>query len=62
MKYLFGDCFICDDQDIAKKIAFDPRVRLRCAILNGDIYDPAGIVSGGYIHKEDNILRRFKEI
>ena len=47
MKFVFGDAFICEDSETAKKVAFDPRVRMRCVTLDGDTYSPNGILSGG---------------
>ena len=47
MQYVFGDCFVCEDSETAKKVAFDPRVRMRCVTIDGDTYNPNGILSGG---------------
>jgi structural maintenance of chromosome 2 len=40
MQYVFGDAFICEDNETAKRVAFDPRVRMRCVTLEGDVYNP----------------------
>ena len=47
MKYVFGDAFICEDTETAKKVCFDPRVRMRCVTLDGDTYNPSGVLTGG---------------
>ena len=47
MKFVFGDVFICEDNETAKKVAYDPRVRMRCVTLDGDVYNPSGILTGG---------------
>lgn len=47
MKFVFGDAFVCEDSETAKKVAFDQRVRMRCITLDGDTYSPNGILSGG---------------
>ena len=47
MKFVFGDAFICEDTEIAKKVAYDPRVRMRCITLDGDTYSPNGTLTGG---------------
>jgi structural maintenance of chromosome 2 len=47
LKYVFSDAFVCDDAETAKKVAFDPRVRMRCVTLEGDTYNPSGILKGG---------------
>ena len=35
VKSVFGNLFICDDVDTARKLAFDPRVNSRCVTLCG---------------------------
>ena len=47
MKFWFGDVFICEDNETAKKVAYDPRVRMRCVTLDGDVYSPNGVLTGG---------------
>lgn len=38
---------VCEDMDTAKRVTFDPKVRCRTVTLDGDIFDPAGTLSGG---------------
>lgn len=47
MEYVFGNTLICADADSAKRVAFDPKVRVKTVTLDGDIYDPMGTLSGG---------------
>lgn len=47
MEYVFGNTLICADADSAKRVAFDPHVRVKTVTLDGDIYDPMGTLSGG---------------
>lgn len=47
MEYVFGNTLICSDADSAKKVAFDPSVRVKTVTLEGDVYDPMGTLSGG---------------
>ncbi|KAG5438166.1 hypothetical protein PCANB_003017 [Pneumocystis canis] len=47
MEYVFGSTVICENGEIAKKIAFDPNMSLKSITLNGDVYDPSGTLSGG---------------
>lgn len=63
IKSVFGDVFVCDDADIAKRLAFDPRVNMRCVTLDGTLFDPEGIITGGSEQKKDeSILNRIKAI
>ncbi|KAK0547892.1 Structural maintenance of chromosomes protein 2 [Tilletia horrida] len=47
MQYVFGDTLICDDADTARKVTFDDAVKLKSVTLDGDVYSPAGTLSGG---------------
>jgi structural maintenance of chromosome 2 len=40
MDFLFGNIFVCNTTEIAKKIAFDPKIRVRTINIEGDIFDP----------------------
>lgn len=63
IKSIFGDVFICDDAEIAMKVAYDPRVNMRCVTLDGTVYDPDGVVIGGQdIKKDSAILNRITDI
>jgi len=63
LRYVFSDAFVCDDAETAKKVAFDPRVRMRCVTLEGDCYNPSGILKGGAEANEGpSILSKVREI
>lgn len=47
MEWLFGETFVCVDNESANKITFSDALRRRCVTLDGDSYDPTGTVSGG---------------
>ncbi|KAJ6136815.1 hypothetical protein N7497_012368 [Penicillium chrysogenum] len=37
MNYVFGNTLICDDADTAKKVTFNPSVRMKSVTLEGDV-------------------------
>lgn len=47
MEYVFGSTLICKDAEAAKKVAYDPSVRMRAITLDGDIYEPGATITGG---------------
>ncbi|CAH4035803.1 unnamed protein product [Pieris brassicae] len=47
MQWVFGGTLVCADLETAKRVTFHPRVRTRCVTLDGDVFDPAGTLSGG---------------
>ncbi|KAK3318480.1 SMC2-like protein [Apodospora peruviana] len=71
MEYVFGNTLICADAETAKRVTFDPNVRMRSITLEGDAYDPSGTLSGGSspnssgvlvtLQKLNDITRQLKE-
>ena len=49
MRQVFGTTFICDDQEGAKKICYNPRFAFVCVTLQGDKYEPTGGLHGGSV-------------
>lgn len=47
MKFVFGNIIVCPDTETAKQISFHPDIKVRTITLQGDIYDPAGTLTGG---------------
>ncbi|XP_076635841.1 structural maintenance of chromosomes 2 isoform X2 [Colletes latitarsis] len=62
MNWIFGQIFICKDIDTAKKIAFYPNIMKKCVTLEGDVVDPAGILSGGAASKSGSVLLKLEEL
>jgi structural maintenance of chromosome 2 len=56
MNYVFGNTLICHDADTAKKVTFDPSVRMKSVTLDGDVYDPSGTLSGGSSPNSSGVL------
>jgi structural maintenance of chromosome 2 len=56
MQYIFGATLVCHDSDTAKKVTFDPSVRLKSVTLEGDVYDPSGTLSGGSSPNSSGVL------
>ena len=47
MEYVFGNSFVCKDMDCAKQVTFDDRINKKSVTLDGDVFDPAGTLTGG---------------
>ena len=62
MKYIFGKVIVCEDAETAKKLAFDPYVKMKTVTLEGDIYNPNGVLEGGHTQDIYGILKKVKEI
>lgn len=56
MDYVFGNILVCQDADTAKRVTFEPAVRLKSVTLEGDVYDPSGTLSGGSAPNSSGVL------
>ncbi|KAL3470624.1 RecF/RecN/SMC [Aspergillus californicus] len=56
MNYVFGNTLICNDADTAKRVTFNPSVRIKSVTLDGDVYDPSGTLSGGSAPNSSGML------
>jgi structural maintenance of chromosome 2 len=56
MDYVFGNTLICADAATAKRVTFDPNVRMKSITLEGDSYDPSGTLSGGSSPNSSGVL------
>lgn len=56
MEYVFGSTLVCEDAETAKKVTFDPTVRMKSVTLEGDVYDPSGTLSGGSSPNSSGVL------
>ncbi|KAI4755739.1 putative nuclear condensin complex subunit Smc2 [Aureobasidium sp. EXF-3400] len=62
MEYVFGNTLICEDAATAKKVTFDPAVRMKSVTLEGDVYDPSGTLSGGSSPKTSGVLVTLQQL
>ena len=56
MEYVFGSTLVCEDAETAKRVTFDPAVRMKSVTLEGDVYDPSGTLSGGSSPSSSGVL------
>ncbi|XP_043674818.1 structural maintenance of chromosomes protein 2 isoform X1 [Vespula pensylvanica] len=62
MTWIFGQIFICKDMETAKRIAFHEKIMKKCVTIEGDIFDPAGTLSGGAPSKTGSVLLKVEEL
>ncbi|DBA81803.1 hypothetical protein WJX77_004664 [Trebouxia sp. C0004] len=58
MQYVFGNAYVCKDSSTAKALAFHKEVRTRCITLEGDDFNPGGLLTGGSRNSTVSILTR----
>ncbi|KAF2762951.1 RecF/RecN/SMC protein [Pseudovirgaria hyperparasitica] len=62
MEYVFGSTLVCEDAETAKRVTFDPAVRLKSVTLEGDVYDPSGTLSGGSAPQSSGVLVTLQQL
>lgn len=63
MQFVFGSTYICTNSEIAKKLAYNDRIKVRCVNLEGDIFDPTGTMTGGAnFRNSENIILKVQEL
>ncbi|CAI2368414.1 unnamed protein product [Moneuplotes crassus] len=62
MLLLFGSTVICKNSKIAKEIAFSSEYGYNSVTLEGDQFEPSGMLRGGYTKKKLSLLQRVQDI
>lgn len=62
MQFVFGNTFVCSISEIANKLAFTDNIKVKCVNLDGDIFDPTGLINGGGHRKGESILKKVVEL
>jgi structural maintenance of chromosome 2 len=62
MAYVFGDTIICADSESAKAVTFNKAVGVKSVTLDGDVYDPSGMLSGGSAPSGNGMLIKVQEL
>ncbi|KAK4548217.1 hypothetical protein LTR36_010086 [Oleoguttula mirabilis] len=62
MEFVFGNTLIAADAATAKRVTFDPAVRLKSVTLEGDVYDPSGTLSGGSAAQGSGVLLTLQKL
>ncbi|KAG0590588.1 hypothetical protein KC19_1G112200 [Ceratodon purpureus] len=58
MSFVFGGTFVCTDMDTAKQVAFHKDVMTRSVTLEGDVFEPRGLLTGGSRRGGGELLKR----
>nr|XP_018896092.1 PREDICTED: structural maintenance of chromosomes protein 2 [Bemisia tabaci] len=62
MQWLFGQVFVCADNKAANIVCYDNRIKKKCVTLDGDVYNPSGVISGGAAVKSASVLSLIEEM
>ncbi|KAH9310572.1 hypothetical protein KI387_025607 [Taxus chinensis] len=62
MAFVFGSTFVCSNSDAAKEIAFHRDIRSPSVTLEGDIFQPSGLLTGGSRKGGGELLMRLNAL
>ncbi|GBG85995.1 hypothetical protein CBR_g40808 [Chara braunii] len=62
LAYVFGGFFVCKDAETAKQVAFNKNIMRPCVTLEGDLYNPSGLLTGGTRSKGGSVLTKLHEL
>ncbi|EDQ90224.1 uncharacterized protein MONBRDRAFT_18617 [Monosiga brevicollis MX1] len=62
MKNIFGSTLVCSSIDAAEKVTFNKRVMTRSVTLEGDSFDPSGVLSGGAKSSSAGLLNKLQKL
>lgn len=62
VRYALGGVLVCRDDRTAKALAFSREVAVRCVTLQGDDFNPSGILSGGSRDQGPQLLATLTEL
>ncbi|KAL9831546.1 putative structural maintenance of chromosomes protein [Arabidopsis thaliana] len=62
MEYVFGSTFVCKTTDAAKEVAFNREIRTPSVTLEGDVFQPSGLLTGGSRKGGGDLLRQLHDL
>ncbi|GLT39812.1 hypothetical protein SLA2020_139820 [Shorea laevis] len=62
MEYVFGSTFVCKNIDAAKEVAFHREIHTPSVTLEGDIFQPSGLLTGGSRKGGGDLLRQLHKL
>ena len=62
MEFVFGSTIICSTTEIATKLAYSKDIAVKCVNLDGDVFDPTGVLTGGFQKQGDSIISKVVEL
>uniref|UniRef100_A0A1J3JL63 Structural maintenance of chromosomes protein n=2 Tax=Noccaea caerulescens TaxID=107243 RepID=A0A1J3JL63_NOCCA len=62
MEFVFGSTFVCKTTDVAKEVAFNREIRTPTVTLEGDIFQPSGLLTGGSRKGGGDLLRQLHDL
>jgi len=62
IQYVFGGSFVCTNSKSAEQVTFHPRIRTKTVTHQGDVFDPAGTLTGGSRPSSGSLLIQIQKL
>ena len=62
MEFVFGNTLVCTNKVVATQLAFDKNIYVKCITLMGEVFEPAGMMSGGGTGSNESLLQKASEM
>ncbi|KAE9617320.1 hypothetical protein Lal_00034727 [Lupinus albus] len=62
VEYVFGSTFVCKTIDAAKEVAFNREIHTTSVTLEGDIFQPSGLLTGGSRKGSGDLLKLLHDL
>ncbi|XP_016170728.1 structural maintenance of chromosomes protein 2-1 [Arachis ipaensis] len=62
MEYVFGSTFVCKTMEAAKEVAFNRNIHTTSVTLEGDIFQPSGLLTGGSRRGSGDLLKQLHDL
>ena len=62
MRHVFGDTLIVPNMETAKRIVYEPGVQKKAVTIDGEVFEPSGVLSGGSSGQGMQMLVKVAEI
>ncbi|KAG9134427.1 hypothetical protein Leryth_022382 [Lithospermum erythrorhizon] len=62
MEFVFGSTFVCKTTDAAREVAFNREIGSPSVTLEGDIFQPSGLLTGGSRKGGGDLLRQLHDL
>ena len=62
MEFVFGTTLVCKTMEMAKQVTFNDKIRCKSVTLDGDVFDPAGTLTGGSSSASASVLAQLQAL
>lgn len=62
IEYVFGNIFVCEDEETAQKVTFSNDIKTTSVTFTGNLYSPEGTLNGGSAPSSASIIKNVRKL